>query len=86
MTKHDSDCFSGLESESQRFSDFNCDSDFSEVFSITSDEEVDAPLESDIFIKTYNQQGHYATKQSLENVLGPLAATYLKQSHAITIF
>ena len=54
MTKHYSGCSSGPESEGQRFSDFNCDSDFSEAFSIISDEEVDAPLDSEIFIKTYN--------------------------------
>ena len=53
---------------------------------MTDEEELEAPLDSEVFIKTYNQQGHYATKQSLEKVFGPFAATYLSQTHAITIF
>lgn len=85
MTKNYSDCTSGPETCDNK-SELNFESDYSEAFSIQTDDEIDAPIDSEVFIKTYNQQGHYATKQSLEKLLGPFAATYLNQTHAITVF
>jgi len=69
MKQHRSDCESAAsgiasEADSQKTGGPNFDSDFSEAFSIKSDDyaQEDTPLDSEVFIKTYNQQGHYSTK------------------------
>ena len=61
MKQHRSDCCSDLTDAASagQFSAVDAptvDSDFSEAFSIQSDDDNDcAPLESEVFIKTYNQ-------------------------------
>jgi len=65
MKKLMSDCDSNASASAAQSSAAECanfDSDFSEAFSILSDDYDDTPLDSEVFIKTYNQQGHYSTK------------------------
>ena len=60
----------------------NFESDFSDVYSIRSDEESDC-LEHEVLVKTYNEQGHYATKQSIEKVLGSTASSLISVKHSL---
>lgn len=88
MKQHQSDCCSDLTDHasaalSSANDGPNFDSDFSEAFSMKSDDEEDTPLDSAVFIKTYNQQGNYATKQSLARVLGPAANSCLRTSGSL---
>ena len=51
----------------------NIESDFSDVYSIRSDDEAES-LSNEVLVKTFNEQGHYATKQSIEKTLGYLVS------------
>ena len=54
------------------------------MYSIRSDDEAES-LSNEVLVKTFNEQGHYATKQSIEKTLGYAVSSLISVKNALIV-